>query len=61
MKYNHAFDIAFSLESESEDGSDVTPQMLSAALRQRANGLDRNPIEWLEATGAPFDTCEIEP
>ena len=61
MKYNHAFDIAFSLESDHETGDDVTPQMLSSALRKRANDLDRNPMEWLEATGTPFDTYEIEP
>lgn len=60
-RYNHAFDIAFELVSFDEEGLDVTPAMFSAALRARADALDANPDEWLEACGAPFDTYEIEP
>lgn len=59
-KYNHAFDIAFELKSNDPNGEDITPSMFSAALRARADSLDENLSEWLEACGAPFDTYEIE-
>ena len=35
MKYNHAYDIAFSLESNHEFGEDVTPVMYETALLNR--------------------------
>jgi hypothetical protein len=39
-KFNHMFDIAFSLDSDSEDASDVTPAMLRDALLRRIADLD---------------------
>ena len=68
MPFNHAYTIAFSLISEKEDASDVTPAMLSAALRKRADDLDASTYpgqtekggEWIEAVGAPYDTYEEE-
>jgi len=57
MKYNHAFDIAFSLVSEHPTGEDVTEEQMRDAI------LDW--VRWryvrgelLEAVGAPFDTYE---
>jgi hypothetical protein len=34
-KFNHMYDIAFSLDSDLEDASDVTTDMLRAALEKR--------------------------
>lgn len=61
MKYNHAYDIAFSLESNHEYGEDVTPDMLRTALINRIKDLD-NANEWGEINGnsVPFDTYEVE-
>jgi hypothetical protein len=56
QRYNHAFDIAFSIISNDPEGNDITPAQFSAALRARADRLDQNPGEWLEAAGAPFET-----
>jgi hypothetical protein len=54
------FDVAFSLDSGTEDGSDVTPAMLRAALLQRIADLDqRDGIEWGEACGL-CDTYKYE-
>lgn len=52
-RYNHMFDVAFSLESFEEDASDVTPNMLRAALLKRILLLDEtlNQSEWMEACG----------
>lgn len=58
-RYNHAYEIAFSLESSHEDGDDVTPQMLRTALLRRMDDLDIAG-EWEEAVGAPFDTYEVD-
>jgi hypothetical protein len=59
-KYNHAYTIAFSLESDDPEGNDVTAEMLRDALTKRMRGLDSSTdsVEWIEATGAPFDTFE---
>ena len=59
-KFNHAVDIAFTVISDDPDGKDFTPAMLRAALLRRIEILDKNPEEWIEAIGAPFDTYEME-
>ena len=60
-RYNHAYTIAFSLVSDTEDGSDVTSEMLTAAIEQRMAALDKSgDIEWHEAVGPPYDTFEEE-
>jgi hypothetical protein len=57
-KFNHMYDVAFTVVSNTEDGSDVTPTMLRAALETR--------IESLFASGEPLeafglcDTYEME-
>jgi hypothetical protein len=54
MKYNHAFDIAFSVVSEHPD---VTAEQVREALIKRViQAYDSG--ELLEAVGAPFDTYE---
>jgi hypothetical protein len=57
MKYNHAFDIAFSVVSEHPTGEDVTAEQVREALIKRViQAYDSG--ELLEAIGAPFDTYE---
>ena len=60
MKYNHAFTIAFSVETEHE-ADDVTAEELRDAIRKRIddcmNGTDADLIE---CCGAPFDTYEVD-
>ena len=48
--FNHMFDVAFSLDSNTEDASDVTHAMLRAALVSRIAELDKND-DWSEACG----------
>jgi hypothetical protein len=56
-KYNHAFDIAFSVISDDPEGLDVTPDMFRAALLRRIIQLDEEAVGgWVQACGAPFDT-----
>jgi hypothetical protein len=50
------YDMAFSLESGTEDGSDVTPAMLRAALERRIKAL--TDAELFEACGL-CDTYEV--
>ena len=61
MKYNHAVDIAFSVESNHPKGEDITADMLKTALFNRIKELDYHN-EWGEiaANTVPFDTYEIE-
>jgi len=56
-KFNHMYDIAFIVISNTEDGSDVTPAMLRAALLKRAAELAED--EFIEACGL-CDTYEME-
>jgi hypothetical protein len=56
-KFNHMYDIAFTVISNTEDGSDVTPAMLRAALLRRASELAED--EFIEACGL-CDTYEME-
>lgn len=57
MKYNHAFDIAFSLVSEHPTGEDVTAEQVRDAIIARVHSAYASG-ELLEAVGAPFDTYE---
>ena len=57
-KYNHMFDMAFSLESFDSDGDDVTASDIRLAIMRRLASLDDE--ELLEAIGMPLDTYEIE-
>jgi hypothetical protein len=57
MKYNHAYDIAFSIVSEHPTGDDVTAEQVLKAIITRANDAYASG-ELLEAIGLPFDTYE---
>ena len=56
-RYSHAYDFAFEVTSETEDGSDVTPAMLRAALIDRAARIPDTEIP--EACGR-YDTHELD-
>lgn len=56
-RFSHLYDLAFSLESSTNDGSDVTPAMLRAALSRRIKSLPDD--ELFEACGL-YDTDEVE-
>ena len=61
-QYNHVYDMAFSVVSDTPDGSDVTQAMLRAALIRRIEQLDAEAefggME--QACGGPYDTYEEE-
>lgn len=59
-KYNHAYTIAFSLESDHPTGDDVTGFMLADALHKKIDELNsEGDIAWTEACDAPFDTYVV--
>lgn len=59
MKYNHIYDIAFTVISEREDGADVTAEMLrDAIVRRLAATSDQELLN--EAVGGPMDTYPME-
>ena len=62
--YNHAYTIAFTVETAHKD-DDVTPMELLQGLLDRVNSILREELsgnhEILEATGGAYDTYEIEP
>jgi len=55
-KWNHAFDIAFSLVT-TKPLEEITPNDFRKALLERIIELD-DENTWLEAIGNPFDTFE---
>jgi hypothetical protein len=58
MKYNHAFTLAFSLESNLDNADDVTVSQVRSAIQSTLDRL--SDIELMENIGYPFDTYEIE-
>ena len=58
-KYNHAFAVAFEVESDDPNGEDISADDYHQALTKRSQDLTRND-EWDKACGAPFDTYENE-
>lgn len=48
-RFNHAYDFGFEIESNHEEGEDITPAMLRAALIKRASDID--DAEIMEACG----------
>jgi hypothetical protein len=55
-KYNHAYTLAFSLESNNE-GENVTEiELLTAIARRLADLIESKEV--IEATGLPYDTYE---
>ena len=59
MKFNHVFSVAYSLDSDTPDGSDIGEHEHVAALLKRVAALiDSNEI--IEAVGLPEDTYEVD-
>lgn len=59
-RFNHTYDFAFDVQSDKDDGSDVTPDMLITALRHRIDRIEReDKAEFLEACGL-LDSTEQE-
>ena len=58
VRWNLAYDIAFSLISSGPDGNDVTPSLVRTAILCRLNDLSDD--ELMESIGAPFDSYEME-
>jgi hypothetical protein len=56
MMFNHAYDFAFEVISEKENGEDVTPVMLRQACLERITKISDKEI--MEACGL-FDTFEL--
>lgn len=56
-RYNHAFDIAFSVVSEDPTGEDVTAEQAREALISRVNRAYESG-ELLVSIGAPYVTYE---
>jgi hypothetical protein len=57
-KYNHAYTLGFSLESNHESGDDLTANQVRAAIIESLSNLSDS--ELLENLGYPFDTYEVE-
>lgn len=58
-RYSHAYDIVFEVQSDKEDGSDVTPAMLRAALLKRIEDVFGNSGEGERACDL-FHTYEVK-
>ena len=62
-KYNHMLDIAFTVISEEDDGSDITPEQIHVAIAKRIASLaEANEFNIFSVSGAISicDTYEIE-
>lgn len=57
-KYNHAYSLGFSVDSDTEDGSDVTADQLRQSIRRWIDEVSDDGL--LENCDAPWDTYEIE-
>lgn len=60
--YNHAYTIAFEVETVHADTEDdpVTVEELLAAILKRVESLKADPASLLEACGAPYDSYSEE-
>ena len=58
MKYNHAFTLGFSLESNMDNADDVTASQARSAILEFLDRL--SDTELMENIGYPYDTYEIE-
>jgi hypothetical protein len=60
VKYNHAFEVAFEVETE-HTGEEVTAEELLAGITERVRDLRQEcEADIVEACGLPYDTYEIE-
>lgn len=55
--FNHAFDIAFSLETSDPSGATTTARQFRDAILRRLDSLSDD--ELIEAVGLPFDSYEV--
>lgn len=58
-RFSHVYEIAFTVVSEKEDGSDVTAEMVRGAIARRVQELPNDELV-NEAIAGPGDTYEIE-
>ena len=59
-RYNHAFTVAFTIESDHPEGDDITGEQFTKAVQRRVDELNsQGDLEWLEAVGLPYDTYEV--
>lgn len=59
-RFNHAFDITFSLESADPTGIGLTGMELLAALEARVAEFRNDPVMLIEAAGMPFDSYVVD-
>jgi len=59
-KYNHMLDIAFTVISEKQDGSDITPEQIHVAIAKRLESLAETNEYDLGGTIGICDTYEME-
>tara|TARA_R110000803_G_scaffold192194_1_gene254944 strand:- start:554 stop:760 length:207 start_codon:yes stop_codon:yes gene_type:complete len=60
MKYNHMFDVAFSIESDEGDGYEIPSELLIKGLEERIKNLKGSPFQASEAFGL-IDTYSNSP
>ncbi len=58
-RYNHMYDITFTVETETEDSFEVSAEEIISGLEKRINYLRENPFEIADAIGH-YDSYEIE-
>lgn len=56
-QYNHVFSLAFSLNTNDEEGLDIDPGAIRAAIQHRLDSLTDEELP--EAIGAPEDTITL--
>ena len=59
-KYNHMLDIAFTVISETEDGSDITPEQIHLGIERRLVTLSEEGQYDIGGAIGHCDTYEIE-
>jgi hypothetical protein len=58
-RYSHAYTIAFEIESGRKSGSDVTAEMIRAAIIKRIENLPDDELV-NEAVGSPYDSSGLD-
>ena len=57
-KYNHAFTIAFIVDSDNDDNEITADELIQGVLNRLSSIMKTGKEEMLEACGAAFDTYE---
>ncbi len=58
-RFNHAYALAFSVETEDETGEHVPPDVIRQGILQRISDLSDEDLK--EAVGVPHDSYKLEP